>query len=181
MLRLIVPGDEYFDDDTQEFVTVGDITLDLEHSLVSVSKWESEYEKPFLSKETKTTEETLDYIKAMILTPEFPPEVFKRLTPGNHNSINNYIQAKQTATWFTELKRAPQSSEVVTSELIYYWMTVFSIPFQPCESWHLNRLLTLIKVCNVKSSKPQKINKDEAAQRMRELNAQRRQKHNTRG
>jgi len=181
MLRLIVPGDEAYDESTSEFVTVGDIILDLEHSLVSVSKWESKYKKPFLSEAKKTTEETLDYIKLMVLTSDFPPEVFSRLTPDNLTEVNNYIQDPMTATWFNEMKKAPKTSETITSELIYFWLSTFSIPFEPVERWHLNRLLTLVKICSIKNSKPEKVDKATAAERRRELNERRRKEFNTRG
>lgn len=180
MLRIIVSGDEFFDEVKQEFTTQGDITIDLEHSLLSLSKWESKYEKPFLSKEDKTTEETLGYIEAMILTPDIPPEVFPKLSQSNHDAINAYINAKMTATWFREVPGPLTSSEIITSELIYYWLTAFNIPFE-CETWHLNRLFTLIKICSIKGAKPKKMSRSELAARQRDLNAQRRAQYGTKG
>jgi hypothetical protein len=180
MLTIIVPGVEMFDDDTQEFVTRGDVTLDLEHSLVSLSKWESKYEKPFLGKSDKTTEEVLGYVKAMTLTLNVPDEIFAKLSEGNLADINAYIDAKMTATWFSEAPGAPNSRDVITSELIYYWMITFNIPFE-CETWHLNRLFTLIRICNIKQAKPKKMSRAEVAARNRELNAQRRQQLGTTG
>lgn len=180
MLTIVVPGTEMYDEIKQEFVREGDITLDLEHSLVSLSKWESKYEKPFLGKDSKTTEEVLDYVKCMTLTPNIPPEVFYNLSEGNINDINNYIEAKMTATWFNDTPGAPPSREVITSELVYYWMITFQIPFE-CQYWHINRLFTLIRVCNVKQAKPKKMSRAEIAHRNRELNAQRRSQLGTSG
>lgn len=180
MLHITVVGTEMFDETRQEFITHGDYNLVLEHSLVSLSKWESEYEKPFLGESEKTTEEIFGYIKAMNLTPEVPEEIFRRLSEENVKTINDYIDAKMSATWFSEQPGAPRSREVITSEVIYYWMIAFNIPFE-CETWHLNRLFTLIRVCNIKQAKPEKMSRAEIAARNRELNAQRKAQYGTRG
>lgn len=180
MLKITVGAEDAFDEATQEFVSIGGVVLQLEHSLVSLSKWESEFEKPFLSDTEKTPEELLGYVKAMSLDPNVPEEVFQRLSADNFGAINDYINARMSATWFNEPPGAPKSRETVTSELIYYWLTVFQIPFD-AETWHLNRLFTLIRVCNVKSAKPKKMSRSEMADRNRRLNEQRRAQLGTKG
>lgn len=180
MLSITVGAEEAYDEETKEFVLRGGFELQLEHSLVSLSKWESEFEKPFLSDVEKTPDELIGYIKAMTLTQEVPEEVFQELSADNFAAINAYINARMSATWFNEPPGAPKSRETVTSELIYYWMTVFQIPFE-AETWHLNRLFTLIRVCNVKSAKPKKMSRSEIAERNRRINEQRRAQLGTKG
>src|SRR5205809_7310893 len=180
MLTIVVPGVEMFDEQSREFVMEGNVTLELEHSLVSLSKWESKYEKPFLGAEEKSISEILDYIKLMSVTPDVSADVWKKLSEENVSQIDEYIEAKMTATWFSEPPGAPKSRDVITAELIYYWMITFEIPFE-CETWHLNRLFTLIRVCNIKQAKPQNMSRAEIAARNRELNAQRRKQLGTRG
>lgn len=180
MLKIIVPGIEYFNEETEEFSSIDDFELELEHSLISLSKWESKYQRPFLSNSDKTPEEIISYVEAMILTPNYPENLFQRFTNENFAQINRYIESKESATTFGEMPERKGRGETITSELIYYWMVAFSIPFE-CERWHLNRLFSLIRICNIKNSKPKKMSHSEIAARNRELNAQRRAQYNTRG
>lgn len=181
MLKIIVPGDEAFDERTSELTTIGDVVLELEHSLVSLSKWESEFEKPFLEQQDKTVKEILGYVKAMTLTPNVAEEVWGRLTEENITAINDYIDAKMTATIFFDDPGAPKTKrEIITAEIVYYWMVSFNIPFE-CQYWHLNRLFTLIRVCSMKAEKPKKMSKGEVARRQREMNAQRKARLGTKG
>lgn len=180
MLRITVLGSELFDEESSTFTTVGDFDLDLEHSLLSVSKWESKFKKPFLSNEDKTLEETLYYIAAMIITPNYPIDTLLRLSKENFMEINDYIESSESATTFGQMPDRKVRGEIVTSELIYYWMVAFNIPFE-CEKWHLNRLFSLIRICNVKNSPQKKMSRSEIAARNRELNAQRRARLGTSG
>jgi hypothetical protein len=185
MLTLNIPGIEQWDESKQEFVYTEGVTLELEHSLVSLSKWESIWEKPFLSPDPKTTEETLSYIEAMTLTRDFPKDVFQRLSAEDYQRINAYIESKMTATWITEKKDAPGASkrrEIITAEIIYFWMSSHDIA-KEFETWHLNRLITLIKVANEKSKPPEKnkkLTKNDLASRQAE-NARRQAMLNNQG
>ena len=181
MLQITIPAQEYFDDEKQEFVeALKEQTLQLEHSLVSLSKWESKWCKTFFSKENKTYEETIDYIKCMTITQNVNPEVYNRLSSQNIETINKYISAPMTATTFSEGQKGKLNREVITSELIYYWMIALNIPFE-CQRWHLNRLLTLIRVCNIKNQPPKKMSRRDAMSRNAALNAARRKKYNSKG
>lgn len=180
MLRITVPSVEVFNEATQEFDKFPETILELEHSLVSLSKWESTWEKPFLGQDSKTTEETYGYIRAMSLTEDIPEDVFLRFTPDNLKLVNSYINAKMTATWFKENPNQPPNREIITAEIIYYWMIALNIPFE-CQYWHLNKLMTLIQVCNQKNQPEKKMSQRELAARNRQLNAQRKAQFNTRG
>lgn len=180
MLTLIVNEAESYDESTELFIPISSFTLELEHSLVSVSKWEAEFNKSFLSTKDKTQEEVFSYIKAMMLTPKIPGEIFSKFSSEHFEAINAYIESPQSATTFGEMPKSRSRKEIITSELIYYWMVLFNIPFE-CQHWHLNRLLTLIRVCNMKNSKPKKVSKHETAMKYRQLNEQRRAQFNTSG
>lgn len=175
MLTVTIQGSEFFDEDKELFIYAEPTTLELEHSLVSLSKWESLWEKPFLSPDKKTTEETLSYIQMMSLAPNTPAEVFLSLSDENLTIINAYIAANMTATWFSEAPGGPPTPkhpEVITAEIIYYWMATFQIPFE-CEKWHLNRLITLVKVCNEKNAPEKETNQQEMLEQRHRLNQQR--------
>ena len=145
-----------------------------------MSKWEAIYRKPFLASGTKTSEEILDYLKAMVLTPNVDLDVLYRCSQKNFDTIQEYIDSPQSATTFGSMPERRGQGEIITSELIYYWIVSFNIPFE-CQYWHLNRLFSLIRICNIKNSKPKRMSRTEIAQRNRELNAQRRAKLGTSG
>ena len=168
-----------YDEVSNTFYDSKEVELVLEHSLVSLSKWESHYKKAFLTKDKKTVKETLDYIRFMTITQNVPDTVYSQLTNAMIKRIEAYIDDPMTATTFTQ-KPAGSNRETITAELIYYWMIAFQIPFE-CQRWHLNRLLTLIRVCNIKNQKPQKKPKGELLNQQRLLNEQRRAKLNTKG
>ena len=174
MLKLTIPTVEQYDEENNEFITSKEQTLYLEHSLVSISKWESKWLKPFLSKGEKTREETIDYIKFMTTTQNVNDNIYNLITSDNIFEVRKYIDAPMTATTFSNNK-GNTSREIITAEIIYYSMIALNIPFE-CQKWHLNRLLTLINVCNIKNAPPKKMNKKDMARRNTALNAQRKQK-----
>lgn len=180
MLKITIPDTEFWDEGKQEFINVKGQTLQLEHSLVSLSKWESKWCKPFLSKDSKTLEETIDYIKCMTITQNVDPNIYLGLTNENITEINNYIEAPMTATTFYDERKGAKNRETITSELIYYWMISLQIPVE-FQKWHLNRLLTLIKVCNIKNAPPKKMSQREIMSRNTALNAARRKAMNSKG
>lgn len=179
MLKITVQLSDYFDEDKQEFVT--DVfVLELEHSLVALSKWESKYEKPFYSKAEKSTEEVMNYIEAMIISPDYPPDILEKISQTNIEEITTYIYAKMTATWFNEPQTSQTSRKQITSELIYYWMASYQIPWE-VERWHLNRLFTLIKVFDAENTKQKPRSRREVAEERQALNEQRRAQMGTTG
>lgn len=177
MLTLTIPETEMYDEVRNEFTFVKEQKLVLEHSLLSLSKWESKWHVPFLSNKEKTREETIDYVRCMTVNT-VDPNVYNCITPTMIARINAYIDDPMTATTIREQKR--RSSEVITSEIIYYWMVALTIPFE-CQKWHLNRLLTLINVCNIKNKPQKKMSSREIMSRNASLNAARRKALNTRG
>lgn len=179
MLQLLIVTDEGFDEAKGEFVASETVELELEHSLVSVSKWESKWELPFLQGPDKTSEQVLDYVRMMCFREIPSDKLFEKFTRGNFDTINTYINARMSATWFSDKGEQP-NREIITAELIYYWMVSHGIPFE-CQNWHLNRLLTLIRVCNAKNAPKKKMNHAEAAEQRRILNDQRRRELGTEG
>lgn len=180
MLRITIPATELWDEQNNEFIQCKEQTLQLEHSLVSLSKWESKWNKPFLTKAEKTSEETLDYVRCMTVTQNVKADVYDRLTRQNIIEINEYIDAPMTATTFSNEKKGGLHGEQITSELIYYWMVALQIPFE-CQKWHLNRLITLIKICNIKNSPNKKQSRRDRLSHNAALNAARRKKYGTKG
>ena len=179
MLEIIIPGLELYNEETNEFTCYDDVKLELEHSLVSISKWESKWCKPFLDGKDKTLDEIVDYVRCMTISDNIEPDVYDRLTEENLVVINEYIGRPMTATTFNN-ERKSTGREIITSEIIYYWMVSFNIPFE-CQYWHLNRLLTLIKVCNVKNNPPKKMSQKEILARNKALNDARKKELGTRG
>lgn len=180
MLQITIPAAELWDERKNEFVQIKGQTLQLEHSLVSISKWESKWHKSFLSKTEKTFEETIDYIKCMTLTQNVNPDIYNYLTLDNINAVNAYMNDSMTATTFAEDPHGKKNREIITSELIYYWMIALNIPME-CQKWHLSRLLTLIQVCSIKNAPPKKRSKKEIMSRNAALNAARKKQFNTKG
>lgn len=182
MLQITIPATEGWDEAKEEFVPIlKEQTLVLEHSLVSISKWESKWLKPYFSKEAKSREETLDYVRCMTITQNVNPEVYERLTADNLAQINKYLDSPMTATWFNDSEHKSKGGKVqLTNELIYYNMIAYNIPVE-FQKWHLNRLLTLIKVCEIKNRKPEKQNRRERLQHFAALNAKRRQQYKSKG
>ncbi len=190
MLRIDVLPKELYDERKQEFINTPHTVLQLEHSLISISKWESKWHKPFLqNSDHLSKDEILDYIKCMTISPgNVKDEVYLSLSQKNINDITAYIQDPMTATWIGETDKRnpkPRSKEIITSELIYYWMIALQIPYE-FEKWHLNRLLMLIRVCNAKneestSKNKNKMSKRDLMSRNAALNAQRRAKLNSKG
>lgn len=179
MLQITIPAREQFDEVRGEFIYTPSQTLRLEHSLVSISEWEAKWQKPFLTKEEKTTNEVLDYVRCMTLNEGVDPNIYTCLSAENVKEINDYISSPRSATTFREEKKSG-GREIITSELIYYWMVSLTIPFE-CQYWHLNRLLNLVKICNIKNEPPKKMSKGALMRRNSALNAQRRAQMNTKG
>lgn len=180
MLTITVPLAESYDEKQELFIVTEAFKLELEHSLVSLSKWESKFEKPFLSNTEKTAEETLAYIQIMTLTPNVPPEIFHKLTQKNVAEINDYINAKTTATTFREVQTQSKRQELITSEIIYYWMLSLNIDMD-CQHWHLNKLITLIRVTSEKNSPAKKTSRADLARERHRMNMERKQRLGTRG
>ena len=180
MLQLTIPAVELWDERTQEFISSKERTLQLEHSLVSIQKWESRWNKAFLSKKGMSYEETVDYIRCMTITQNVDPDIYNRITAEHIDQVNRYVGNSMTATTFVDDKKGKRNNEVVTAEVIYYWMVALQIPPE-YRKWHLNQLLSLIRVVNVKNTPPKKMKGRDIASQNAALNAARRKRLNTRG
>lgn len=179
MISITIDSIEAFEEATQQFVYIKGQTIVLEHSLVSLAKWESKWKKPFLSKVEKTQQETLDYIRCMTITQNVDPILYNFISSQQIKEISKYIEDDMTATTFSEKKKGG-GGPLITAELIYYWMISLNIPFE-CQKWHLNRLLALIKVCNIKSNPGKKMSQQEILARNARINAARKEALNTKG
>ena len=179
MLEITIPETELFDG-VKNFIYVKGQTLRLEHSLVSLSKWEAKWHKAYLSKKKKTLAESRDYVRCMTLNQNMDPNVYLAITPTMLKQVDAYINESMTATTFHNRKKPGGHQETITAEIIYYWMICHGIPFE-CQKWHLNRLLTLINVCNAKSQKPKKISQSEQIAFNRKINEANKKKWKTRG
>lgn len=181
MLQVTVPAYEWYDEATNTFGSCKETTLQLEHSLVSIHKWEQRWNKPFLGKDEKTIEQCIDYVRCMTLTQHVDPAVYRGITTEIFDKINSYIEAPMTATWFSDKDKAgPPHKETITSEVVYYWMISLNIPWE-CRKWHLNTLLTLIRVCNAKNAPKKKQNRREMMDQRTAINKARRAKLNSKG
>ena len=179
MLKVSIPEQELWDEKTNTFVKVPKFDLQLEHSLVSISKWESKWHKPFLGKDEKTPDEVLDYIRCMTLNQNVDPTIYQWIPESVLTEISKYIEDPMTATTFNDNSKK-RNTEIITNEIIYYWMVSFNIPFE-CQKWHLNRLLTLIRVCSIKNQPGEKMTTREILEQNRALNQLRKAQLHTRG
>ena len=182
MLKIYIPPKEGWDDFKEEFISFDGQTLCLEHSLVSISKWEALWHKPFISKDEKTRQELISYIKCMTITQNVKDYAYNFLTNENIETINKYLADSHTAAWLSK-DNSPKtnSSEQITSELVYYWMIANEIPFDPCEKWNFNRLMTLIRICSIKNNPGKKMKPKEVLRNQAMMNKLRRAKLGTKG
>ena len=180
MLQLHVKETELFDERTNRRIHTKPVTLQLEHSLVSLSKWESKWKVFFIGNTNLTPEMSVDYVRFMTITQNVDPNVYNFLTQADLNKVREYIDDPMTATTFRNENHKANRS-VITSEIIYYWMVALQIPFDPCQKWHLNRLLTLIRVCDEKNKPKKRMSRRATMDRQRSLNQARRAKYNTNG
>lgn len=186
MLTLTIPSREWYDEKKEEFVYTDSKVINLEHSLVSISKWEEKWKRPFLDprpeNSNKSLEETIDYIRCMTLDSDVDPNVYTELTNENIQEVNAYISDSHTATWFSDYEEGGKSRQIkiVTSELIYAWMVQYNIPSE-YQYWHLNRLLTLIRILNSFNGDQKKMSKNEILRQNAKINAARRKQLNTKG
>lgn len=181
ILKLEIKSQDFWDERNEKFVIVEGETLLLKHTLTSLNKYESIHERPLMIKQKLTREERIEYLKCMLIKDVKDETIFSAITNSDLRKVDEYINKGMTATTFSGLKERNVNGGFVTAELIYYWMTAFNIPFDPCENWHLNKLLTLVKVCSEKQKAPQKKSRRDAMMEQRELNEMRKKQLNTRG
>lgn len=177
MLKLLIDSFDVWDDNSQEFITYDKKTICLEHSLLSVSKWESIYKKPFLNESEKSPQEVIDYFKCMLID-ESDSVYLNNISDKDVQKIQEYIEDPMTASWVSGDTSRDRS--VITSELIYYWMVSAQIPFET-ERWHLNRLLMLIRIFGEKTNPSRKKSRAQIIEEQRRLNNERRAKLGTNG
>ena len=180
MLRITIPKQELWDEKKEEFINVEEKTLQLEHSLISLSKWEAKWHKPFLKDEEKSVEETIDYIRCMCTTPNVDPGIFKYVTDEIVQQVSDYINDPMTATTIWSRDSGLPSKEKITSEVLYSAMVERGIPFE-CQKWHLNRLIMLIRVFNERNSEKKKRSTREIAREQAAINAARRKALHSKG
>lgn len=178
MITVTIPGGEYFDQDTSSFIAIRPKTVTMEHSLLSISKWESKWHKPFfadnIQKFKKTQREIYDYFRCMSITPNMTAEDFAGLPQAELIRVQEYMNDPMTATWFNDRRKRPPSKKIITAEVIYSQMAEFGIPFDICEKWHINRLMTLLRVCGERNVTPEKKKKSDIAKEYAALNKARR-------
>lgn len=182
MLEITIPEKEFFNE-SEGFIKIKGVKLQLEHSLISLKKWESKWHKPFLGKDDKTTEEIIDYIKCMTINQVPDKRIYNHIPQNSMKEVIDYIKDPMTATWFTKNTSegpAKTNAKVITNEIIYFWMVSLNIPFE-CQKWHLNQLLTLIKVVNIESGPKKKMSKEEEKARRKALNDARLAKFKSKG
>lgn len=184
MLKVRIPDVcNLFDDKTETFINIKGADIQLEHSLVSLAKWERKWHIPFLGKEEKTNEQILDYIRCMTITQNVDPIIYQYIPDSVLKEIFDYIEDPMSATWFSDAQMKQSGigkNEIITAEIIYYWMITLGVPVQ-FEKWHLNQLLTLIRVINIKNTPPKNMSKNDTLNRNRQLNAARRAKFKSKG
>ena len=182
MISFVVSPEELWDEKNEVFICKEPVTIRLEHSLRAVSKWEARHCKPFIGKKEWTADEMLDYVRCMCLDDRIDPAVFLSLSAKQMEAVRTYIDLPMTATWFSdkEQRGSGRGGSAITSELIYFWMSSYGIDWQ-AQDWHLNRLITLIRICSEKNKPPKKMSKGAAAARQRALNAKRLKQFHTGG
>lgn len=181
MLPIPIPKQELWDEEHNKFIQIDSTVLELEHSLLSMAEWESRHKKPLLDRKPHTTNELRDYVKCMTTNKIENPNVYAALTTKDLAKVQEYMADPMTATTFADAGKPKRGGQFITSELLYCRMSQFNIPYDPCQTWHLNRLLTLIKVCSEENKGEQTVPRDKAMQDQRALNETRKKALGTRG